>query len=165
MSMVLDRTAVKVCSMSVANSSPPDDNVYRVSIDNTTKRVEVLCIGMDSVDSEAEGIYSSVDELPQWVQERIALLMMTDPTPPTKEVEGVGRRIDKYTFWICAKKGWELNYCVACYDHTDYSWTLDSHGYPDGEEFGKDHNNKPLVKVRKRRIIKNFLTDVSAALT
>ena len=135
MSMASDRTAVKVCSMSVANSSPPDDNIYRVSIDNTTKQVEVLCIGIDSVDSEAEGMYASVDELPQWVQERIALLMMTDPTPPTKEVEGVGRRIDKYTFWICAKKGWEMNFCIARYNNgkDDYDWSLSSYGYPDGD--------------------------------
>ncbi len=100
MSMVLDRTAVKVCSMSVANSSPPDDNVYRVSIDNTTKQVEVVCIGMDSVDSEAEGIYSSVDELPEWAQERVAVLMLCDPTPPTQDVEGVGRRIDRDVYWV-----------------------------------------------------------------
>lgn len=100
MSMVLDRTAVKVCSMSVANSLSPDDNVYRVSIDNTTKQVEVVCIGMDSVDSEAEGIYSSVDELPEWAQERVAVLMLCDPTPPTQDVEGVGRRIDRDVYWV-----------------------------------------------------------------
>lgn len=142
-----------------------NDTLYRVSLDPIKNTVQISCIGMDRVDNSLDDTYVSVDDLPQWVQERIALLMMTDPTPPTKEVEGVGRRIDKYTFWICAKKGWELNYCVACYDHTDYSWTLDSHGYPDGEEFGKDHNNKPLIEVRKRRTVKNFLTDVSAALT
>jgi hypothetical protein len=86
--------------MSAANSSPSDDNIYRVSIDNTTKQVEVVCIGMDSVDSEAEGVYSSVDELPEWAQERVAVLMLCDPTPPTQEVEGVGRRIDRDVYWV-----------------------------------------------------------------
>ena len=100
MSMVSGLTAVKVCSMSVVNSSPPDDNVYRVSIDNTTKRVEVLCIGIDSVDSEAEGMYASVNDLPVWAQERVAVLMLCDPTPPTQEVHGVGRRIDRDVYWV-----------------------------------------------------------------
>ena len=86
--------------MSVVNSSPPDTNIYRVSIDNTTSQGEGECIGMDSVDSEAEGIYSSVDEVPEWAQERVAVLMLCDPTPPTQDVNGVGRRIDRDIYWV-----------------------------------------------------------------
>ena len=82
------------------------DTLYRVSIDPDTNTVQVSCIGIDRVDSELEGNYLTVEDLPQWVQERIALLMMVDPKPPTPEIEGVGQRIDRYTFWVCNKEGW-----------------------------------------------------------
>ena len=61
------------------------DTLYRVSIDPDTNTVQVSCIGIDRVDSELEGNYLTVEDLPQWVQERIALLMMVDPKPPTPE--------------------------------------------------------------------------------
>lgn len=136
-----------------------NDTLYRVSLDPIKNTVEISCIGMDRVDNSLDGTYLSVDDLPQWVQGRIALLMMTDPNPPSlrlgcPELEGVGRRVDKYTFWICDKKGWEMNYCVACYDDTDYSWTLDSHGYPDGEEFGKDSEGISRDYISKIRQVK-----------
>lgn len=38
-----------------------------------------------------------VAEIPEWVQQRIAILMMVKPT---EFIEGVGRRIDESTFWI-----------------------------------------------------------------
>ena len=112
-----------------------NDTLYRVSLDPIKNTVQISCIGMDRVDNSLDDTYVSVDDLPQWVQERIALLMMTDPNPPTPEVEGVGRRIDKYTFWICDKKGWEMNFCVARYNNgkDDYDWSLSGYGYPDGD--------------------------------
>ena len=42
----------------------------------------------------------SMTDTPTWVQERIAVLMMTNDTPPTEPVEGVGHRIDANTFWV-----------------------------------------------------------------
>ena len=112
------------------------DTLYRVSIDPDTNTVQVSCIGIDRVDSELEGTYLTVEDLPQWVQERIALLMMVDPKPPTPEVEGVGQRIDRYTFWVCNKKGWELNFCSALYNDwkDSYDWSLEDYGYPTGNQ-------------------------------
>jgi hypothetical protein len=116
------------------------DTLYRVSIDPDTNTVQVSCIGIDRVDSELEGNYLTVEDLPQWVQERIALLMMVDPKPPTPEIEGVGQRIDRYTFWVCNKEGWELNYCVALYNdwQDNYSWSLEEYGYPTGDGVGSN---------------------------
>jgi len=85
--------------MSCGNT-PSDDKIYRVSIDNKTKHVEMVCIGIASVDSEAEGYYISVDELPEWVQEKVAVLMLCDFKPPVKEVAGVGRRMDRNVYWV-----------------------------------------------------------------
>ena len=59
-----------------------------------------MCFDLGSIDAPDTGLYSTINETPSWVQERIAVLMMTDPTPPTEEVEEVGRRIDKSTYWV-----------------------------------------------------------------
>ena len=79
---------------------PPDDKIYRVYICPNTSTITMTCIGMDSVDNETESVYHSVDALPLWTQEKIALLMMTALDKPTKSVEGVGRRIDANTYWV-----------------------------------------------------------------
>ena len=63
----------------------PDDKLYRVQVHSDTNTIEVSCIGIDKVDAEAEGMYCSADALPIWLQE---------------SVDGVGRRIDKTTYWV-----------------------------------------------------------------
>lgn len=76
-----------------------DNDTYRVAL--TSKgRVEIICFGISKVDCELKSSYNAVDDLPNWVKERLAVLSIIDPTPPTPEVEGVGRRISKYVFWI-----------------------------------------------------------------
>lgn len=52
------------------------------------------------VESDVEGRYNSVDDLPAWMQERLAILMLMSPKPPTEHVQGVGRRISQHIFWI-----------------------------------------------------------------
>jgi hypothetical protein len=59
-----------------------------------------MCFDLGSIDASGTGLYSNINETPSWIQERIAVLMMTDPTPPTEEVDDVGRRIDKSTYWV-----------------------------------------------------------------
>lgn len=76
------------------------DNVYRVSINHKSGCVEVVCLGIYSVDSEAEGEYSDVTSLPLWIQEKLAVLSMIEVKPPQHKIEGVGIRIDKNTFWV-----------------------------------------------------------------
>ena len=76
------------------------DNVYRVYIKPDNKSIEVVCLGIDSVDSEAEGIYDDILKLPMWMQERLAVLSMMKVDPPQTKVEGVGMRVDNNVYWI-----------------------------------------------------------------
>jgi hypothetical protein len=79
-----------------------DDKVYRVSV--CPDGVDVVCFGM-GVDTIHDGHYINVDVLPKWVQERLAVLMMMTYTPPTEEVEGVGRRISHDVYWVYKPDG------------------------------------------------------------
>jgi hypothetical protein len=76
-----------------------DDETYRIAI---TKKgmVEVMCFGVSSIDRKLEPKYNAVDDLPNWVKERLAVLSIVDPTPPIPEVQGIGRRISPYVFWV-----------------------------------------------------------------
>jgi hypothetical protein len=75
-----------------------DDRVYRVSI--FPDGVDVVCFGLSSIDSKLEGHYDRVDDLPNWVKERLAVLNMMSPKPPTNIVEGIGRRISTNVYWV-----------------------------------------------------------------
>ena len=84
-------------SYEMSGSAPADDNIYRVSV--CPDGVDVVCFGM-GVDTIHDGHYINADVLPKWVQERLAVLMMMSYTPPTEEVEGVGRRISRDVYWV-----------------------------------------------------------------
>ena len=77
-----------------------DDNTYSISI--FPDGVDVVCFGLESVDSCLEGHYDRIDDLPNWVKERIAVLNMIPVSPPTSTVEGVGRRISAHVYWVFA---------------------------------------------------------------
>lgn len=73
-------------------------NVLRVAV--LPKYVAVIALGMD-VDGSLEGHYTGVDALPDWVQERLAVLMVTDAkSKPTPYIDGVGRRISEFVYWV-----------------------------------------------------------------
>jgi len=76
------------------------DSIYRAQVDYDTNAIEVTCIGINCVDSALEGMYSSVDDLPDWFIGRLAVLSICDADPPTLLIEGVGRRIDEHTYWV-----------------------------------------------------------------
>ena len=77
-----------------------DDNTYRISI--FPDGIDVVCFGLESVDSQLEGHYDGIDLLPNWVKERLAVLNMMPATPPTNTVDGVGRRISAHVYWVFA---------------------------------------------------------------
>ena len=79
---------------------PQDDNIYRVVVYPSTKSASVSCFGMEGVDMTVEGVYDSVDELPEWIQRKLAILNMYRVKPPMRTVDGIGRRIDEDTFWV-----------------------------------------------------------------
>lgn len=83
------------------SDEPADDAIFRVEINLNTNFVEVYCFDeINCVDKEAEGYYSGLDDLPEWIQNKLAVLMTLDHTPPTAPVEGVGKRISKNVFWV-----------------------------------------------------------------
>ena len=77
-----------------------DDNIYRVQM--KPDGIYVVCFGLESIDSCLSGHYDRIDDLPNWVKERLAILNMMSSTPPTNEVEGVGRRISERVYWVFA---------------------------------------------------------------
>lgn len=80
--------------------TPMFENTYRVLVNLQTGRVEVVCLGIDKVDSDTEGVYKDSSELPMWMQEKLAVLSIMEVSPPQVEVPGVGIRIDQNTYWI-----------------------------------------------------------------
>ncbi len=76
------------------------DSVYRVYVHPRTGAVDVICLGIGSVDSMLEGSYPSVKALPMWAQSKLAVLSMIEVKPPMEKVEGIGMRIDADTFWV-----------------------------------------------------------------
>ena len=76
---------------------PHDDNIYRVVIYPSSKSVLVSCFGMEGVDMAVEGAYDSVDELPEWIQRKLAVLTMLKVDDSLLDT---GRRIDEDTFWV-----------------------------------------------------------------
>jgi hypothetical protein len=73
------------------------ENVYRVLVGPT---IEVVCLGIDSVDKEVEGTYADMSELPAWMQERVAVLSMMKVDPPQTKIEGIGMRVDESVYWV-----------------------------------------------------------------
>ncbi len=78
----------------------PDSSIYRVLLHPSTGKVEITSFGFKALDATATGHYMSIGDTPKWIQRKVAVLMMTNDTPPTEPVEGVGRRIDSNTYWV-----------------------------------------------------------------
>ena len=70
------------------------DTLYSVTVSKHTKKVHVTCIGMECVDNELKDVYNSVDDLPTWVKDKIALLMLVD------KGQGIGYRVGDEKFYI-----------------------------------------------------------------
>lgn len=74
--------------------------IYRICL-NLDGSVQTTCFEMlDAFDPELKSFYESVDELPKWVQDKLAVLMLLDHTKTNEEVESVGRRISENIFWV-----------------------------------------------------------------
>lgn len=74
---------------------------YRVQIQGDSK-VTVSSWGLAK---DVEDTYDSVDDLPTWMQQKIAVLMIFNPEEVNEEIAGVGRRISKGTFWLYPDEG------------------------------------------------------------
>ena len=77
---------------------PTPDTLHRVSIREDMNTVDVLTLGM-CVDDPMDGVYT-LEQLPVWMQEKISVLAICDPTPPNESIKGVGKRVNESTYWI-----------------------------------------------------------------
>lgn len=79
---------------------PKNMTVYRVALHPDKPNIEVVSIGMERVDTVPDHVYDNFSQLPPWMQERLHVMAMLDDTAPTEHVDGLGRRISKYVFWL-----------------------------------------------------------------
>ena len=100
MLMVWATRLATICSMFHDNTQ--DYTLYQVKIDPDTKRVHVSCLGMYCVDSELKEWYECIDDLPKWVQEKLAVLMMLEPELDYKS--DIGYRASDSEFYIKLKE-------------------------------------------------------------
>lgn len=76
------------------------DPVYRISF-NEDHSIQTTCYEMlDAFQPELKNHYEHVDELPKWVQDKLAVLILLDHRINNNEVVGVGRRISEHIFWV-----------------------------------------------------------------
>lgn len=83
-------------------SLPEDEAIFRVQVFGG--EVRLTCFGIPKIDSPdfpQEGIMN-MDDLPEWIQKRIAVLSTLPYEPPTEYIKGVGRRISRYVYWVFA---------------------------------------------------------------
>lgn len=78
---------------------------YRVALVNdgvtVTSFDSELVVNAPVLDAAVTGYYGSIDALPDWIKERLAVLMLFDPKVyPIPTVPGVGRRISESVFWV-----------------------------------------------------------------
>jgi hypothetical protein len=74
--------------------------VYRVRIHEDSS-VETTCYDMlDNFKPELDNHYNHLDELPNWVQDKLAVLMLLDHKVTNDEIENVGRRISEDIYWV-----------------------------------------------------------------
>ena len=107
---MLGLTLVMACSMSNSDkqvhSKLPADTLYNVYLDKDTKRIKVICLGINCIDNSLKDSYDSWEDLPKWMKDKIAVLMMLEvrgfmSTALDDEVKGIGMRgqgEDK--FWV-----------------------------------------------------------------
>ena len=73
---------------------------YHVNISNDTGLVRITCLGIECVDTVLKGSYSSLNEVPTWVQERLSLLMMLESKAT---LDNIGTRLAGDRFIINGK--------------------------------------------------------------
>ena len=74
--------------------------IYRLQI-NHDHSVDVDVYDMiEKFAPELEKYYSSVNDLPIWVQRKLSVLMLLDVSKINEEIDQVGKRINKNIFWV-----------------------------------------------------------------
>ena len=77
-----------------------DDKILRVCIHKDRNIVSIVNLDTNAIDTTDEGIYIKIDDVPDWIQSKLAVLMLLPSSYETPEIERVGKRIDSDTFWV-----------------------------------------------------------------
>ncbi len=80
------------------NKLSHDGPIYYVKVNIDTDYWQVSCVGLECVDTPYASSYSSSEELPESLRDKIRRLSILEPQTP--EVAGVGLRVAHNTFWI-----------------------------------------------------------------
>ena len=85
----------QLAMMTIANKP-----IYRLNVHRNAS-VDTDCYDLlDNFAPELETHYNHVSDLPMWAQEKLAVLMILDPTKVNGEIPNVGRRINEQVFWV-----------------------------------------------------------------
>ena len=77
-----------------------DHPTYRIKIHEDSS-VETTCYDLlDNFSPELDNHYEHLDSLPEWVQNKLAVLMLLDHRVNNEEVKDVGRRISEDIYWV-----------------------------------------------------------------
>ena len=74
-----------------------DKSFHAIMIRSDGGEVATQCVGIDCVDSPLKNTYDNLDELPEWVQLKVAVLMGCQDG---HTIDDIGRRVDDHTFWV-----------------------------------------------------------------
>jgi hypothetical protein len=70
-----------------------------------TPKIKAKLLPIDS-----DLVYGSVDDLPEWMQRKLAVLSSIDCSKLTEELEGIGRRVSGHVFWVYPSAGERLDH-------------------------------------------------------
>jgi hypothetical protein len=75
--------------------------IYRITIHDRTGEVNTDCYDLlENFAPELKMRYDTINELPKWAQEKLAVLMVLDPMKINNDIQGVGRRISRNIYWL-----------------------------------------------------------------
>jgi len=85
-----------------------DDMILRVCVHKDRDCISIVNLDTNALDTQDEGLYINIEGVPDWIQRKLAVLMMLrtyGANITTPEVEGVGRRVqnggaDADCFWV-----------------------------------------------------------------
>lgn len=76
-------------------------NKYRVKLLNNLIEVNEFGLGAGAgIDGHSLPAFFSYEDLPLWMERKLAILQTFSYEPPTEDVRGVGKRIAKNIFWV-----------------------------------------------------------------
>jgi hypothetical protein len=76
-----------------------EDYIWRIQM-HPDRSIVMSYIGYCPIDTPRRVEYPTIEDIPEWVKDRLAVLNMMPPNPTDSVVFGVGRRVDASTWWV-----------------------------------------------------------------